>query len=89
MAKNAHFNSVMQIYKQGEKIMQNNEIEANEALTQVSAQDNLSEIRDEKPKNTEDGNIITPNLNRDITTNKTEQYHANWIESGGNDIKEG
>lgn len=69
--------------------MQNNEIEANEALTQVSAQDNLSEIRDEKPKTTKDGNIITPDLNRDIKTNKTKQYLSDWIESGGNDIKEG
>ena len=69
--------------------MQNNEIKANETLTQVSTHDNSSEIIDEKPKTTEDGNIITPNLNRDITTNKTEQYLSNWIESGGNDIKEG
>ena len=54
--------------------MQNNEIEANEALTQVSAQDNLSEIRDEKPKTTEDGNVATHSLNRDVITSKTEQY---------------
>ena len=66
--------------------MQNNEIKANETLTQVSTHDNSSEIIDEKPKTTEDGNVATHSLNRDVITSKTEQYLSDWVKSGGDDI---